>query len=323
MSCFHPLVGLWKGEVNENGKKVFKIEGNLDPIIAKQLYPGSVTIPCGKCYGCRLDYSRRWADRMMLELETAKSGIFLTLTYDNDHITFCHCNELGEPDFGTLVKRDVQLFMKRLRKKFSDRTIRFFCCGEYGDRTLRPHYHLILFGIGINDLGCLRSVGFNELRQEIYTSDIISNLWSNGFISVADVSWRTCAYVARYVVKKSIGDHGAINEYLNQLPEFTLMSRRPGLGSQYYDDHPDCLDYQTIYLSSSDGSLKVSIPKYYLNKLKLTDPNRYDNIIEDRKTFANDNMLAKLANTDLSYLELLEVEENEKLRRTSSLRRYI
>ena len=86
MSCYHPLVGIFDGEYTENGKKVFQITGCSDFQETQIMHPGSVLIPCGRCIGCRLDYSRSWADRMMLELDSCQGkGIFLTLTYDNDH----------------------------------------------------------------------------------------------------------------------------------------------------------------------------------------------------------------------------------------------
>jgi hypothetical protein len=38
-----------------------------------------------------------------------------------------------------------------LRKKISPLKIRFFHCGEYGDKTRRPHYHALIFGYGFPD----------------------------------------------------------------------------------------------------------------------------------------------------------------------------
>lgn len=320
MSCYHPLVGIFDGEYTENGKKKFKIEGSLDPKYILQQHPGSVVIPCGRCIGCRLDYSRSWADRMMLELETSKKGIFLTLTYSNEHITFCKFDDDGLPLAGTLVKRDLQLFLKRLRKHFSELRIKFYASGEYGDRTFRPHYHLILFGIGLCDLHDLRRHGVNEIGQAYYISDTISRIWNNGFCLVSDVSWKTCAYVARYVTKK-IGSHVLTRDYLNQLPEFSLMSRKPGLGREYLDLHPDCLDYQNINLSTSEGGLKIRIPKYYLRQLELTDPDRYAILMKERRECASDSMLLQLGKTNLEYLDYLEAKENRKLESLKGLRR--
>lgn len=320
MSCYHPLVGIFDGEYTENGKKKFKIEGALNPYEVKVMHPGSVLIPCGRCIGCRLDYSRSWADRMMLELETAGDAIFLTLTYDNDHITWSHFDQFGNPDAGTLVKKDLQDFMKRLRKKFSERRIRFYAAGEYGDRTFRPHYHLICFGIGLTDISDLHSHGINELGQAYYISDSIARVWNNGFVLLSAVSWKTCAYVARYVTKK-LGSHVLTRDYLNQLPEFALMSRKPGLGADYFALHPDCLDYQSIDLSSPEGGLQVRIPKYYLKKLENLDPVKYNQMKAQRQAYSEDKLFLELSKTNLGFLDYLEAKENDKLKRISALKR--
>ena len=212
MSCYHPLVGLWKGEYTAVGKKKYVIEGNLDPMDCPPLYE-KIVVPCGHCIGCRLDYSRSWADRMMLELDTAKCGIFATLTYDNEHVHWSQFDEEGNPTETTLDKRDFQLFMKRLRKAFdgkSDlpyRKIRFYAAGEYGSNTHRAHMHCILFGLSLSDLPDIRERGVNELGQKFYISDRFNSIWNNGFTLLSDVSWKTCAYVARYVTKKLNGDY--------------------------------------------------------------------------------------------------------------------
>lgn len=316
MSCYHPLVGVWKGEHYESGAKKFEIHGNLDPFQAMLMWPGSVSIPCGKCIGCKLDYSRQWADRMMLELETADKAIFLTLTYNNENVPFAY-DEFGNFTGLTLCKRDLQLFMKRLRKHFGS-GIRFFACGEYGTKTLRPHYHAIIYGIGVDDFPSKRNLGTNELHQKYYTSKLLEDIWSNGFVLFSDVSWKTCAYVARYVTKKVGKELSDIN---GACPEFSQMSRRPGIGSEYLRLHPDCFDNSVIPLSSSTEGYRISIPKYYLRKLKLTDSERYAKIMDDRKWFAIDKALLELSNTDLSYLDYLEVKENEKLNEFKGLRR--
>lgn len=322
MPCYHPLIGKYTGELTENGKRKFLIEGNLDPLIAKEIYPGSVVIPCGKCLGCRLDYSRQWADRMLLELETTGSAVFLTLTYDNEHATCCKSDDFGNDQFYTLVKKDFQDFMKRLRasKLVCGKKLRFYAAGEYGDNTFRPHYHVILFGLSLADISDLQNFGRNELGQTHYISDSIRSIWSHGFVLVSDVSWNTFAYVSRYVTKKAMSTH-LVSEMLNQMPEFSLMSRKPGIGRFYLDEHPDCFEYQSIVLSDKEGSKKVNIPKYFVKQLELTDPERADIIRSQRKEYANDRMMLKLMNTDLSYLDQLEVEENNKIKKMSALKR--
>lgn len=320
MSCYHPLVGIFHGEYNDSGKKKYQIQGGIPLEEVSLIWPGSVVIPCGHCIGCRLDYSRSWADRMMLELETAGKGLFVTLTYDNDHLPISLSDDDGIPLAGTLCKDDVQRWMKRLRKAFSHLRIRFYLAGEYGDRTFRPHYHCILFGIGLSDISDLREHGVNEFGQRYYISDSFARIWNMGFILLSDVSWKTCAYVARYVTKK-IGSYVLTRDYLNQLPEFALMSRKPGLGRDYLDLHPDCLDYQSISLLTAEGGLKISVPKYFLNQLEISDPLRYSEIKAQRKEFASDKFLLELSRTDLSSLDYLEEKENEKLARIRSLSR--
>lgn len=322
MSCYHPLLAIPTGEKTSKGKIKYRIEGNLDPHVAKELYPGSVPVPCGKCIGCRLDYSRRWADRMMLELQTVGKGLFVTLTYRNEDAHWTQFDpDTDEPMYATVDKRDCQLWMKRLRKRFPNLKLRFYLGAEYGEKTLRPHYHVILFGVGLSDIPDLLPHGRNELGQQYYTSAMLSETWLHGHVLVSDVSWRTCAYVARYVTKKLNGPWSIDYAVRNVFPEFALMSRKPGIGKQYLEDHPECLDFASINLSTPDGGLKIQIPKYYLRQIQLTDPERYDRIMEERKQFASDNMILKLQRTGLSYLDYLEVEEQKKLESVKSLKR--
>lgn len=324
MSCYHPLIGIPTGELTENGKKKLLIrQSKFSGDFRKELEKNSeaVLIPCGKCIGCRLDYSRSWADRMMLELETTKKGVFVTLTYDNENLPWINDNITGDV-VPTLNKRDCQLFMKSLRKEFSDIRIRFYMAGEYGDKTKRSHYHCILFGISLSDIGDCIVFGINELGQYYYISDRFSRIWKKGHVLLSEVSWKTCAYVSRYVTKKI---NGVLKDEVygtsGRLQEFALMSRKPGLGKLYLDEHPDCLDFENINISTPDGGLKITIPKYYLKQLQLKDPERYDKIKEQRKKFASDRMMLELANTDLSLVEYLETKEMNKIAKIKSLKR--
>ena len=119
-----------------------------------------ITVPCGKCDECRVNHSREWALRCSLHYaalspeEKAKSW-FITLTYDDLH------------NPGVLCPDDMTLFFKRLRKHFKNEKIKYFYCGEYGSRTYRPHYHLIIFGLPITDLKFIKNNGFGD---PLYTS---------------------------------------------------------------------------------------------------------------------------------------------------------
>ena len=232
MSCYHPIAAYPDySERTSNGKVAYKLFGRYDPD-CRLVDPKVIAVPCGRCIGCRLDYSRQWADRMMLELEHTGKAIFVTLTYDNDHVPQIEGQE-GEFGSLTLDKIDLQLFFKRLRKKFSDKEIRYYACGEYGENTLRPHYHAIIFGLALEDFPDRVPLGRNELGQLHYKSAVFQRIWSNGFIVLADVSWKTCAYVSRYVQKKVFAGKQIMSDVFGAEPEFSLMSRRPGIGAFY------------------------------------------------------------------------------------------
>lgn len=321
MSCFYPRVAVPSG-LTDSGKTKYTVipsDSMSDPFIVLSENSGAILVPCGKCRGCCLDYSRRWADRMMLELETAGKAIFLTLTYNNNNVPWIY-DDCGVPIWQTLCKRDFQLFMKRLRKFFTDRKIRFFACGEYGENTLRPHYHAIIFGLDLSDFSDLEQIGKNRQGDHYFTSASLVNIWSKGYITIAKVSYETCAYVARYVSKKHSNDSLYL-ENIGVEPIFCVMSRRPGIGKEYLDLHPDALDHDYINISTPTGGRKISMPKYYLKQLALTNPDKYDNIIERRKLASFDNLFLNMQNTDLDFSDFFENADNVKRLQTIPLKR--
>lgn len=357
MSCYHPLLGQFYVDASTGERKVSISHLERYDFITKKVVkrdyneiksvdPDAFLVPCGKCIGCKMDYSRAWADRMMLELESNNGkAVFITLTYDDYHLVNKNGFSLDEKvdrgsfqcsldgkllynDYGSLYKKHLQLFMKKLRKELDKQQIkvRFYAVGEYGswEHSHRPHFHIVLFGLGLDDLSRKVPVGQNELGQKVFTCPLIFRCWNRGFVSVGDVSWRSCAYVARYVNKKVLdpGENYLI-ESAELNPLFSLMSRKPGIAKKYLEDHPGCLDYTSIYISDSDGSKKINIPKYFVNQLKLTDPQKADIIISQRAAYAQDHMMSKLSQTDLPLLDYLEVEEKKMLGRIKSLKRSI
>ena len=326
--CYHPMLAVPSG-VTSSGKVKYRFLCRFDKTDvanAKIIDPRSVVVPCGKCIGCRLQKSRQWADRMMLELACSEKAIFLTLTYNNEHCPPASFDDDDNVLTYTLDKRDCQLFLKRLRDFFSDRKIRFFLSGEYGPQTQRPHYHAIIFGLGLDDFPDKVEKGRNELDQVWYKSDTMERIWKNGFALFSDVSWKTCAYVARYVQKKLYGEPALQYAIRNCTPEFSLMSRKPGIGAAYLKQHPDCLDYASIVLSDSDGSLKIPLPKYYLEKMNdeksvLYDPEKYAIMKKQRMELADDAMTIRLMQTNLSLLDFLEGQEKKKLDAAKKLKR--
>ena len=334
LPCYHPLKAFVLGE--KDGKRLLKVtcyevdhlerSGEGFACCTHPAYgrPGDVTefieIPCGKCSGCRLQRSREWANRCMLELEYHKSSYFVTLTYDDFHVPIHY---YADPETGealpsmSLVKRDFQLFMKRLRKKFGE-GIRFFASGEYGSQTFRPHYHAIIFGLELDDL-----VPYKRSAQgfQYFNSASLQEVWPNGFAVVAPVTWETCAYTARYVMKKLTGPEAAFYENFNIVPEFSLMSRKPGIARQYYEDHPDLYEHEFINISTEKGGRKFRPPKYYDKLFDLDCPEESAKLKAVRQKMAAEAQKAKLQKTTLSYLDQLAVEERNQLARIKSLKR--
>lgn len=147
---------------------------------------------------------------MMLESVVHAESSFVTLTYSDEFI----------PDKGSLEKRDLQLFMKRIRKN-TGLPLRYFAVGEYGDDTWRPHYHLALFGL-------------SPMLQPAVNSS-----WGLGFVEVGDLTFASAAYVAGYCSKKL---NSPADPRLNgRYPEFALMSRRPGIGAPAVQTIADAL----------------------------------------------------------------------------------
>lgn len=355
MPCYHPLLRIpsfFNGEdkleykvvkyEEDKANKIYKINHPDRGIVEAKAMP----IKCDQCIGCRLDYSREWATRCMLELPYHDSSWFVTLTYDDFHLdngvtikgesdepslTYYSDPSTGEafPAY-SLRMRDYQKFMKRLRKSFyrTDEDeelipIRHYSCGEYGSTTHRPHYHGILFGLQLDDLVYYKT---NELGQKLYNSPSLQRAWSDdfgpiGYAVIAEVTWESCAYVARYILKKQKGEGAKIYTNFNISPEFTCMSKRPGIGKQYLLDHPDIYKWDQINIPTAKGGLKVRPPKYYDRVFDDIAPERLEEVKANRQVVAEAIAAAKMAQTSLPYLEMLAVEEANRKAKAKVLRR--
>lgn len=182
---------------------------------------------------------------------------FNTLTY----------SDFDLPSNYSVSIRPLQLFMKRVRKRFGP--TRFFLCAEYGEQTLRPHYHVILFGQDFREDRKLWRRGNNGDLN--YRSETLEKLWPFGFAETASLTRESAGYTARYMVKKIYGDKAKehylrthpLTGQLNQVePEFIRMSTKPGLGATWYEKYKsDC--FPSDFLINRDG-IKQPIPRYYV-----------------------------------------------------------
>lgn len=220
-----------------------------------------------------------WAIRCLHEATLHDHNVFITLTYDPEHL----------PPGASLDKTHFQKFMKRFRKRHGGALIRYYQCGEYGDQTGRPHYHAIIFGYDFPDKTLLTS----KPGHRLYISQELTTLWKLGFAVIGAVTFESAAYVARYCVKKINGKQAEqhyqrIDDDGNTIqiePEYSTMSRRPGIASAWYDKYKtDVFPKDYIRLPSRDG-IKVKPPRFYADRLKNQDAKAWE-IIADKRQLA-------------------------------------
>lgn len=299
MACAHKLIAVRR----EGGRmKILGSEQKIDLIKIPEAEDKVYLLPCGQCRECRYERARQWAVRCMHESDLYVENCFVTLTYSPRFL----------PSSGSLVKKDFQNFMKKLRKKmvsyyykkrikgtkkFSEHykenqypvghKIRYLMCGEYGDKLGRPHYHVLLFNCDFYDKQWHSGTGENKL----YTSKILEEIWDKGFCTIGAVTFGSASYVARYVVKKVNGKI-ADEHYQGRIPEYATMSRRPGIGKNWFLKYGDGV-YPQDFLIINDG-VKCKPPRYYDKQLELTKPEIFDSIKELRERLADESESNKM-----------------------------
>lgn len=269
MSCNYPATGRKgpSGTVTYYGH-LQKSQGRIPPLPPNYK---DFPLPCGRCTGCKLERSRQSAVRLMHEAQLHKKTSFITLTYNDKNLPTrarlrterardallgegaaelatdthaeTHAHE-SQDESGSLSKRDLQLFTKRLNESVRRRLgkgVKYYACGEYGERTNRPHYHIAVFG---EDFGDDRQFWkTSKSGHPLWRSSRLTSLWTHGDADIGELTFESAAYVARYILKKITGtkayDHYKRvdregNEYWLE-PEFNVMSRRPGLAREWFE----------------------------------------------------------------------------------------
>lgn len=308
MPCFKPI-NAWRSKtLNENGKRpiVFNIrDAYLDM---------PITVPCGKCIGCRLEKSRQWAIRCMHEASLYEDNCFITLTFKNSNL----------PKDGSLDVEIFQRFMKRLRRRCEGTSqvwnekkqkyinpIRVFYCGEYGTvckncskskilcecgnfvKALgRPHFHACIFNYDFKD----KYAWSRRNGHTYYRSDLLEDLWNyQGHCIIGDLTFESAGYTARYVTKKLDGklaldtNHyfshwdNETGEMIEKVKEFAQQSRNPGLARWWYDKFKgDVYPEDCVVVNGK----KVKPPKFYDRLLEEEHPTDYLLIKSERKSKA-------------------------------------
>lgn len=233
-----------------------------------------VPVPCGKCPACLSRRTSVWTFRLKQHAKNAINSYFVTLTYDTRFVPITSRGYL------TLDKRDVQLYFKKLRKAHPENhePIKYYLAGEYGSKTLRPHYHIILFNADI---------------------ELIHKAWDKGEVHIGELTEASAAYTAKYINKGKIIP---IHKNDDRLPEFSLMSKK--LGLNYLSEkiiRYHRADIERNYLTLEDGK-KISLPRYYRQKI-WTEPElriQADKLAQKFKEIENQNLQSYITKNQTS-----------------------
>lgn len=290
MTCYNPLKA-WFYELS--GKKIIIFN---EREVCSSCQP--IQLPCGSCIGCLSSRARQWTCRLVNEGDLWSEKCFITLTYDDEHLPFN----------GSLNKKHFCDFMKRLRKDVGVK-IRYFHCGEYGEKYKRPHYHAIIY-----------NYDFSHDRVHIpysdpprYISSQLSRLWTYGFSEIGDFTESSCAYVAGYVVKKQRDKR----LYDGKLPEYVTMSRGDGkttfgIGKEWLLRY-----WKDVYIYGDDSCIvsknfRCKPPRYY-DTVMANEIN--SQIMEDKKNVRIEKMLEDYKNQDVKVLKRKEICKKEQIKR--------
>ncbi|WNK14477.1 MAG: replication initiator protein [Microvirus sp.] len=295
MSCVSPLKAFWRSAARD--AITFDVNKSATRI--------SFGLPCGRCIGCKMERARQWGLRCLHEKKMWSHNQYVTLTYSDEFL----------PPGGSVSLRDVQLFMKRLRKaknSCASNPVRFFLGAEYGELNRRPHYHALLFNCEFMDKV---RIGQNARGEPLFSSGELSRLWSSdgglttlGFCSIGEVTFDSAVYCAKYALKKlNISENSspeavaafaaryevydADGVVTTRCPEFAVMSRRPGIGAGYYERYgAEVRAHDSIVV---DGR-EVRPPRYYDSKSDVVDADGFARLKRKRKRMA---VLARADNT--------------------------
>lgn len=259
VSCFHPVPAMYHG---------------ADIIVRPQhRSDANISLPCGKCPGCKTSRAQEWAARVVHECRDHHASIFATLTYTDHHV---------DPD-GALVPGHLSDFLRKLRKlvarghdniiangddtPFPNR-LRYLACGEYGDRTGRPHYHALLFGIAFTDATAATS--------KLLNSPTLEKVWGRGTVNYGAVTAASAAYVAGYTVKSLGAQQHSVDGVVIPRP-FLRCSRHPGIGARYADTYAADFRFGSLVV---DGS-HHRVPRYYRKRIAQTNAQLAEEISEN------------------------------------------
>ncbi len=233
-----------------------------------------ISVPCGKCYACLSNKRTSWTYRLMQEQKHSITSKFITLTYDDVNVPLSPSGEM------VLSKEDVQLWLKRFRKRISPYKIRYFYVGEYGGKFRRPHYHLLLFDYPLDSRDLFSDIGVT---------------WTKGNFYVGSVSQASIHYVAKYVIARMDKDKYSV-------PPFMRCSNKPGIGYQWLTDEMTRFarrEYGCVV--PMPAGYRCAMPRYYRDKIYTNDAEK--DIVRRKNLSMSREIMKQAYESDKAYMD--------------------
>lgn len=268
----------------------------------------SASVPCGQCLFCRRQKALEYAVLITHELDAHEQSSFVTLTYSDFEESGPEGITKRRFDGAGLAPEHISEFFKRFRERIAPLRIRHFSVGEYGELNHRPHYHSIIFGWYPTGWDII------PLRRSLVTSELITQAWGHGEVSIGHVTPESAAYVAGYSLKKITGKHQEEHYYNPETgeyrkPEFVRLSKHLGEGFLKRLSDGEFVD------GVGFNDRVVSVPRIYKKRMRLKDETRYERIkklIEERPRDYTD--LHRLSKIDESGQTVQDVVDKARLK---------
>ena len=236
-------------------------------------------LPCGTCRNCNKQYIDQWVTKILFEYKSTQSGVlFVTLTYDNEHLPSSENYSGGE-----LSKPDLKLFLRRLNRNYNYRyaednkklnlqPLKYFAVGEYGSQTNRAHYHLLLLNTypEYRDIEKIIKRSWQLSDPEQIKVDLVGTKGTLDNQSNSNTAGELAASI-RYTLKYILKNHGKGTD-LHKQSEFTLKTMRPAIGTSYLSEFAKRLRKYNYYpLTHLDPYFRFIFEKIHEDDSKPTE----------------------------------------------------
>lgn len=292
MSCYNPIPVIFK-----KGERP-QIIDQLSTDQWNKNWRWQDKINCKKCIGCKIDYCNEWATRGQLEAKKSPNNWFITLTYNDENLP------LNNYNIPTLKKEHITKFINTLRKHFERRNhtgIKYLIGGEYGTKKGRPHYHLILFNLPLNDLKKIK-----WKNKEAYYSPLIEKIWKMNTTKtspniILPANYETIQYTVRYAFKKIMKNDTEKKEIE---PEKIRMSKEIGK-KEFEEKWQEIYENDNMVIKTKKGGITIRPPKYFDRLLKEIEPKLLEKIKTTRIHQAETKTISEMKASKMKWTQLM------------------